>query len=268
MNLFKYIRPSSIRQAAQWMQDEPDARLLAGGMSLLSMMKLRLATPSHLVDLAGIGGLSGIAVDGNALVIGAMTRHADVAASAEVRRLIPALAELAGGIGDRQVRNRGTIGGSVANADPAACYPAAVLGLDATIVTSKRQIPAHQFFLGVLETALEPDELITALRFPIPQKAAYVKFHQPASRFALVGVMAAIDANGKPRIAVTGAKSSVFRASQIEAVLQNGLRPDEVLKVRLPHDDMNSDLHADAEYRAHLVPVIASRAVDGLIRMS
>ena len=261
MNLFKYKRPDSIQDATQLVRDQPEARFLAGGMSLLSAMKLRLAAPSHLVDLAAINGLSDIALDQDELVIGAMTRHADVAGSAQVRQLIPALAHLAGGIGDRQVRNRGTIGGSVANADPAACYPAAVLGLDATVVTNKRRIAAADFFRGLFETALAPDELITAVRFPIPKAASYVKFHQPASRFALVGVMAVIDRMGAPRVAVTGAKASVYRVGEFEAVLRSGLSSPAVLAIRLQADDMNNDLHADAEYRAHLVSVIAARAI-------
>jgi carbon-monoxide dehydrogenase medium subunit len=264
VNMFQYLRPASVQDAAQMIREQPEARFLAGGMSLLSAMKLRLAAPSHLVDLAAIDGLSGIAVVQDELVIGAMARHADVARSAQVRQLIPALAHLAGGIGDRQVRNRGTIGGSVANADPAACYPAAVLGLDATVVTSKRRIAADDFFGGLFETALEPGELITEVRFPIPKAAAYVKFPQPASRFALVGVMAVIDRKGEPRVAVTGARASVYRVSEFEAVLRNGLSSPAVLAIRLPEDDMNNDLHADAGYRAHLVSVIAARAIDGL----
>ncbi len=266
MNLFKYVRATSVQDAARLLNEEPEARLLAGGMSLLSAMKLRLAAPSHLVDLAGIAGLSGIAMEQGELVIGAMTSHANVARSALVKTWIPALADLAGGIGDRQVRNRGTIGGSIANADPAACYPAAVLGLGATIVTNKRRIAADDFFLGLFETALEADEMITAVNFPVPKRAAYVKFHQPASRFALVGVMAVIDRHGAPRVAVTGARASVYRASEVEAALSSGQSAQAVMAIRLADNDMNSDLHADAAYRAHLVSVISARAVEQLSR--
>lgn len=268
MNRFAYLRAASMEDVVRVMRQAPEARPLAGGMSLLSAMKLRLSAPTHLIDLAGVPGLTGMREEAGAIVIGAMTRHAEVAASPLVRRVIPALAALAEGIGDRQVRNRGTIGGSVANADPAACYPAAVLGLGATVITNRREIPAEAFFLGLFETALGVDEIITAVRFPVPRKAAYVKFHQPASRFALVGVFAALNAAGAPRVAVTGARACVFRASQIEEVMRiKGLDVEAVLQTRIPPDDMNQDLHADAQYRAHLVSVIASRAVDCLARM-
>ncbi|MDB5797290.1 MAG: carbon monoxide dehydrogenase [Paucimonas sp.] len=268
MHQFSYVRPTSLEEALRALQHSPEALPLAGGMSLLSAMKLRLAAPTHLVDLAGVPQLCGVREEGSSLVVGAMTRHAEVAASPIVKRCIPALAALAAGIGDRQVRNRGTIAGSIANADPAADYPSAVLGLNATIVTSRREIAGDDFFTGLFETALAPGELITAVRFPIPQKAAYVKFHQPASRFALVGVFAAIDRKGAPRIAVTGAKAFAFRALEVEEIIrQHGLAPDAVLGLQLSAQDMNHDLHADAEYRAHLVAVIASRAVDCLLRV-
>ncbi len=267
MSPFDYARAKTVQEAVSYLADNPDAKLLAGGMSLLSAMKLRLAAPTRLIDLADIPDIRGVQLESNELVIGAMTRHADVAASPIVKRCIPALAALAGGIGDRQVRNRGTIGGSIANADPAACYPAAVLGLNATVVTNRRRIAGDEFFLGLFETALEPGEMVTSVRFPIPEKAAYVKFHQQASRFALVGVMAAIMPKKEVRIAVTGAKASVFRAAEIEAALSHRFDPEQVLGVKLPVADMNTDLHADAEYRAHLVSVIAARAVDCINRM-
>lgn len=260
MHAFHLHQPGSLAQAAQMRTSAADARFLAGGQSLLAAMKLGLNSATDLVNLAALPELAGIKVDGNNVVVGAMTRHADVAANADVKRLIPALANLAGGIGDRQVRNMGTIGGSIANADPAACYPAAVLGLGATVRTSKREIAADAFFKGFYETALADDEIITAVSFPVVQKAAYVKFKNPASRFALVGVFVSKGAGGV-RVAVTGAAGSVFRASAIEAALAANWSPDVAKAVKVSADDLNSDLHASAEYRAHLIPVLAARAV-------
>ncbi|MEP7063279.1 MAG: xanthine dehydrogenase family protein subunit M [Betaproteobacteria bacterium] len=235
-------------------------KALAGGQSLVAAMKLRLAQPGHVVDLAGITELAGIRSEGSALTIGAMTRHADVAASAAVKSTIPALASLAEGIGDRQVRNMGTLGGSLANNDPAADWPAAVVALDATIVTSKRSIGADAFFRGMYETALAPDELITAVRFPVPQKAAYAKFRNPASRFALVGVFVARTANGV-RVAVTGAGPAVFRSKPLEDALGRAFTADAARAVELPAAGLNNDLHGSADYRAHLISVMAARAV-------
>ena len=259
---FQYERPASIEAAVAACQG--DARYLAGGQSLVQAMKLRLSSSEKLIDLSGIGVMTGIAVDGGRVVIGAMAKHAAVAASADVQRAIPALAELAGGIGDQMVRNMGTCGGSIANADPAACYPSAVLGLGANVHTDRRKIAGDAFFTGLYETALQPGEMITALEFPVPQRAAYVKFKQPASRFALVGVFVAQTAGGV-RVAVTGAKSSVFRATEIEAALNASFTPAAAKAVKLSSAGMNSDLHASAEYRAAMIPVMAARAVEAAL---
>ena len=257
---FDYQRPAD-RAAAAAAAKAANARYLAGGQTLIQAMKLRLSSSDALVDLGGIADLKGIKVDGGNVIVGATTTHAAVARSAEVQKAIPALAELAGGIGDQMVRNMGTIGGSIANADPAACYPAAVLGLGATVNTDRRSIPADSFFTGMYETALQPGELIVSVSFPIPQKAAYIKYKQPASRFALVGVFVSQGAGGV-RVAVTGAKSSVFRATAIEAALQASFTPAAAKAVKLPADDMNSDLHGSAAYRAAMVSVMAARAVE------
>ena len=256
---FQYQRPGD--RAAAAAAKAANARYLAGGQTLIQAMKLRLSSSDALVDLGGIADLKGIKVDGGSVTIGATTTHAAVARSAEVQKAIPALAELAGGIGDQMVRNMGTIGGSIANADPAACYPAAVLGLGATVNTDRRSIAADSFFTGMYETALQPGELIVSVSFPIPQKAAYIKYKQPASRFALVGVFVSQGAGGV-RVAVTGAKSSVFRATAIEAALNASFTPAAAKAVKLPADDMNSDLHGSAAYRAAMVSVMAARAVE------
>ncbi len=255
---FEYRKPASLDQAVA-MLDE-DAKILAGGQSLLPTMKMRLASPGALVDLSAIPELSGITVTGNAVDIGAMTRHADVTASKEVAEAIPALADLAGKIGDRQVRNRGTIGGSLANNDPAADYPAAVLGLGATVHTNKRAIAADDFFRGLFETALEEDEIITRVSFPLPEAAAYEKFVQPASRFALVGVFVARTGSGV-RVAVTGAGPGVFRATALETALGGNFTASALDGIEIAADGLNNDLHGSAEYRAHLVTVLARRAV-------
>ena len=257
---FDYQRPAD-RAAAAAAAKAANARYLAGGQTLIQAMKLRLSSSERLVDLGGIADLKGIKVDGNSVTLGATTTHATVARSAEVQKAIPALAELAGGIGDQMVRNVGTVGGSIANADPAACYPAAVLGLGATIQTDRRSIPADAFFTGMYETALQPGELIVSVSFPIPQKAAYIKYKQPASRFALVGVFVSQDAGGV-RVAVTGAKSSVFRATDIEAALKTSFTPAAAKAVKVSAADMNSDLHGSAAYRAAMVSVMAARAVE------
>jgi len=257
---FDYQRPGD-RAAAAAAAKGSDARFLAGGQTLIQAMKLRLSSSEKLVDLGGIADLKGIKVDGGNVIIGATTTHATVARSAEVQKAIPALAELAGGIGDQMVRNMGTIGGSIANADPAACYPAAVLGLGATIQTDRRTITADAFFTGMYETALQPGELIVSVSFPIPQKAAYIKYKQPASRFALVGVFVSQGAGGV-RVAVTGAKSSAFRAGDIEAALKTSFTPAAAKAVKVSAADMNSDLHGSAAYRAAMVSVMAARAVE------
>lgn len=233
---------------------------LAGGQTLIASLKQRLAQPGALVDLGGVAELRGIRRDGNSLVIGAMTRHEDVAGSADVKAAIPGLAALAGQIGDRQVRAMGTMGGSVANNDPAACYPSAVLALGATIVTDKREIKADDFFQGMYATALDSGELITAIRFPIPKKAAYAKFRQPASRFALVGVFVALT-DGGARVAITGAGNGVFRHAGLEAALSKSFTPDAVQGVAIDAGSLNSDLHASAAYRAQLIRVQTQRAV-------
>ena len=260
MYAFEYHRPQSLSGALADLANS-DAKPLAGGMTLLPTMKQRLASPSALVDLKNVPELTGISRDGDNLLIGAMTRHADVARSNVVQAAIPALAKLAGGIGDPHVRNMGTIGGSIANNDPSADYPAAALALGATIVTSKRRIAAQDFFKGLFETALDAGELVTQVSFPIPQKAAYMKFPNPASRYALVGVFVARTAGGV-RVAVTGAGSNgVFRANAFEAALNANFSPAALDNVSAPADELNSDLHADADYRAHLIGVMAKRAV-------
>jgi aerobic carbon-monoxide dehydrogenase medium subunit len=259
MYAFEYQRAESVADAVSALS-KSGGKALAGGQSLVGAMKLRLANPGTVVDLGGIAELKGIRKEGDALVIGAMTTHAEVAASAAVKQAIPALAIVAEGIGDRQVRNRGTLGGSLANNDPAADYPAAVLGLGATVQTNKRKIAADDFFKGMYETALGADEIITAVSFPIPKKAAYMKFPQPASRFALVGVFVA-QTTGGVRVAVTGAAAQVHRATAIEGALAKSFTADAAKAVKIPADHLNSDLHGSAEYRAHLVSVMAGRAV-------
>jgi len=237
-----------------------DSQPLAGGMTLLPTIKQRLAAPAALIDLSKIPHLFGISVSGDVLTVGAMTRHVDVAESELVRSKIPLLASLAIGIGDPAVRNRGTIGGSVANNDPSADYPAAVLALDATIVTDRREIAADAFFRGLFETALEPHEIITAVRFPIPSAGGYAKFKSPVSRYALVGVCVAKTV-GKVRVAVTGAGPGVFRVAAMEAALERSFTPSAVAAIKVDSRNLNSDIHADAEYRAHLVTVMARKAV-------
>jgi carbon-monoxide dehydrogenase medium subunit len=259
---FDYRRPDSIGEAAQLLAQQSEAKLLAGGMTLLPTMKLRLAQPSMLIDLSSVDGLRGISQQSDRVVIGAMTRHVDVARSEVVQRLIPGLAELAGGIGDRQVRNRGTLGGSVANSDPAACYPAGVLGLGATIMTNRRAIASDDFFVGMFETALVRDEFIVSISFPVCTDSAYVKFAQPASRFALVGVFVSLSPIGQARVAVTGAGPHAFRSTELEQSLTRNLNVESIESIKVEHDSLNSDLHGDARYRASLIPVLAGRAVE------
>ena len=263
MQAFTYANPTSLADAARAARAD-GAKLIAGGQTLLASMKLGLAAPEALVDLAAIADLKGITVSGGVVKIGAMTSHAAVAASADVQQAIPALAELAGKIGDRQVRNRGTIGGSLANNDPAACYPAAVLGLGATVHTHSasgdRNIAADDFFKGMFETALAEGEVITAVSFPVPDKAGWQKFKQPASRFSIVGVFVSKGPQGV-RVAVTGAGASVFRASTLEAKLAANWSAAALAGASVSADGLNSDLHGSAEYRAALVPVLAGRAV-------
>lgn len=259
MYSFDYERPSGVNDAAAGIGE--DDKLLAGGQTLLPTLKLRLAQVGKLVDLSGIDELKGITSSGNELSIGAMTRHVDVADSAEVKSAIPALADLASHIGDAQVRNRGTIGGSVANNDPAADYPSALVALGATVHTSKRSISAEDFFVDLFETALEEDEIITKISFPVPEKAAYAKFPNPASRYALVGVFVA-KTGGGVRVAVTGAGPCVFRQSDMEAALSSDFSSSAISGISTDSSGLNSDIHASAEYRANLVSVMAGRAVD------
>jgi carbon-monoxide dehydrogenase medium subunit len=259
MYSFELVRPATLAEATAALSSS-GGKALAGGQSLIATMKLRLAQPGTLVDLSRIAELKGIQRDGATVAIGAFTTHAEVAESSVVREAIPALAGLAHGIGDRQVRNMGTLGGSIAHNDPAACYPAAVLALGATIRTTKRLIAADDFFKGMYETALADDEIITSVAFPIPERAAYVKFRSPASRFALVGVFVAKTASGV-RVAVTGAAPSVFRAKALEAALTRSFTPEAAKGVVVSANGLNGDLHASPEYRAHLIPVLASRAV-------
>ncbi len=256
---FAYTKPASVADAVRLLGQE-DAKALAGGMTFIPVLKQRLNKPSIVVDLAKLG-LTGIRVEGGTLIVGAMTTHAEVAKSAEVRKAIPGLAHLASMIGDNQVRYRGTIGGSLANNDPAACYPSAALALGATIKTDRREIAADDFFQGMFATALEPNEIITEVRFPIPEKSAYAKFPNPASRYAMVGVFVAKGPKGV-RVAVTGAgQNGVFRHKAFEQALEKSWSADALKGIETPSADMNSDIHGSAEYRAHLVGVMARRAV-------
>ena len=261
MYAFTYHRPTTVRQAANLLAKNEDAKLLAGGHTLIPTMKLRLASPSQLVDLSQIEGLSGIELKGRSIVIGAMTRHSEVANSPVVKENLPALAYLAGVIGDPAVRHRGTIGGSVANNDPTADYPAGCLGLGATIITSKRRIHADEFFKGMFQTALEPDEIIVRINFPLAQKAAYEKFRNQASRYALVGVFVS-KRSSEIRVAVTGAGGNgVFRVTPFEEALKKRFSPKSLEGLTVPPDGLNGDIHGSAEYRAHLIGVMARRAV-------
>ena len=257
---FEYRKAGSVDEAASIVGGDEDAKLLAGGMTYIPTLKMRLAAPTTVVDLNDVGGLDGIEVSGDAVTVGAMARHAAVAGSAEVAAAIPALADLASHIGDPQVRNRGTIGGSIANNDPAADYPAALVGLGATVQTNKRAIAADDFFTDLFETALEQDEVVTAVSFPRAGKAAYMKFPNPASRYAIAGVFVAQAADGV-RVAVTGAGPCVFRAAEMEAALAANWSADAVADIKVSADGLNEDIHASAEYRAHLVTVMAKRAV-------
>lgn len=266
MQAMTYIRPANLAEAARALASG-DASLIAGGQTLIPVIKQRLARPASLVDLGAIPELKGIRREGGALVIGATVTHADVASNVEVRSSIPALAKLASGIGDPQVRHRGTIGGSVANNDPAADYPAAVLGLGATIVTNKRQIEADKYFTGMFSTALEAGEIITAVRFPIPEKSGYAKFEQRASRYCLVSVFVSrtkggMFSSGDVRVAVSGAgQNGVFRVAAMEQALKSNFTPDAVRHIAVSADGLMGDMHGSAEYRAAMIPVMAERAV-------
>ena len=257
---FTYHKPANLDETANLLAANEEAKLVAGGMTLIPTLKLRLAKPSDLVDLAAIASLRGITDARDAVVIGAMTRHAEVNRSPVVKAGIPALAALAGMIGDPAVRNRGTIGGSISNNDPAADYPAALVALNATVHTTKREIPAEAFFTGMFETALAPDEIVTSVRFPKTASANYQKFKNPASRYAIVGVFVARNPAGV-RVAVTGAGPCVFRVPAMEAALAQNFSPEAIKDITIPDAGLNSDIHASAEYRAHLVGVMARRAV-------
>jgi aerobic carbon-monoxide dehydrogenase medium subunit len=261
MTPFKLHRAKNLAEAAKAFKAAEEGRFLAGGQTLIPVLKQRLAAPSDLVSLGGVTGLAGITSTAEKITVGAMTRHADVAANADVRRLIPALAEMAGGIGDPHVRNRGTMGGSVANNDPAADYPAAVLGFGGTVVTDRRRISADDYFQGLFTTALEDGEIITALEFPVPERAGYVKMPHPASRYCLVGVMIAKTSAGV-RVAVTGAgQGGVFRVPEMEAALAKSFAADVLAGIKVAAGNLMTDIHAGAEYRAHLIGVLARRAV-------
>jgi aerobic carbon-monoxide dehydrogenase medium subunit len=260
MYAFEYHRPTSLSEVTSLLGSKPEAKLLAGGHTLIPTLKQRLAQPSDLIDLGRVQELKGIREEGGRLVIGAMSTHGEVMRSEVVRRVIPGLADLAGWVGDAQVKNLGTIGGSIANNDPAADYPAAVVGLKATVKTNQREILGDDFFPGMFETALEEGEIITAVIFPKPERCAYMKFPNPASRYAIVGVMVA-QTGGETRVAVTGAAPSVFRLQDFEQALASNFSPDAIKDLSVSSADLNSDIHASAEYRAHLVKVMAQRAV-------
>lgn len=260
MRRFSYFRPENLQDAVAALRMHEDARALAGGMSLIPMMKHRLTSPGHVVDLGRLEELNAISMEGNELAVGAMATHWTVSNSSVVKDALPALSDLAGSIGDPMVRHRGTIGGSIANADPSADYPAAVLALNATIVTDRREIPADNFFRGLFETALASDEIIVRLRFPIPRRAAYAKMHQQASRFAFIGIFVA-DTESGARVAVTGATNTVFRATNFEKALTADFSSQSLDGLQAEAADIFSDIHAQAEYRKHLITVLTKRAV-------
>ncbi len=261
MHAFDYHRPATLKDAAAFLKKNENARILGGGQSLIPALKMRLAQTPALVDVNAIEELRVVKLEGAVLTVGAGLRHSEVAASKDVLIGIPALARIAAGIGDRQVRNMGTLGGSLANNDPAADYPAAVLGLGATVHTNRRSLSADKFFAGLFETALKPGEIIVSVEFPLPKRAAYVKFKNPASRFALVGVFVSEGA-GHVRVAVTGAgNAGVFRVKDMEKKLGEKFAPEAIAKSKVSADKLNSDMHASAEYRSHLLTVLAQRAV-------
>ena len=260
MYTFEYLRPATLADAVGALRTNEDAKLVAGGHTLIPTLKQRLAAPSHVVDLQGLDELRGIRSTQRGVMVGALSRHAEVARSQAVRSTIPALAALASRIGDPQVRNRGTIGGSIANADPAADYPAALVALAATVGTDSRRIAADDFFVDLFETALEPAEIVTTVEFRAPRRAAYLKFPNPASRYAIVGVMVA-EFESEVRVTVTGAGPSVFRVREMEDALSRRFLPEAVAEIRVSPEGFNSDIHASDEYRAHLVTVMAKRAV-------
>ena len=258
---FAYHKPTSVADAVQLLSADPEARPISGGQTLLPALKHRLNRPTSLVDLSGIAELKGVKREGDTIRVGALTRHMEVSNNPDIKSAIPALAYMATVIGDIQVRNRGTMGGSVSNNDPAADYPAAVLALDATLVTDKRRIKADDFFQGMFTTALEPGELLTAIEFPVPEKAGYAKMRNPASRYVMAGVFVAKKTGGEVRVVVNGAGPGVFRQTEMERALAANWSPEAVAGVKQPDEGLNSDIHGSAEYRAHLVTVMAKRAV-------
>ena len=256
---FAYHKPSSVADAVKLLSADPDARPISGGQTLLPALKHRLNRPTSLVDLSGIAELKGIKREGDKITVGALTRHIEVQDNPDIKAAIPALAYMATVIGDIQVRNRGTMGGSVANNDPAADYPAAVLALDATLVTDKRRIASDDFFQGMFTTALEPGELLVAIEFPVPEKSGYAKMRNPASRYVMAGVFVA-KTKGGVRVVVNGAGPGVFRQTEMERALAANWSPDAVAGIKQPAEGLNGDIHGSAEYRAHLVTVMAKRA--------
>ncbi len=262
MHDFNYHRPTKAADAQKLIKKHKDGALMSGGMTLVPTMKQRLAAPSDIIDLTGLGN-SGVKVLKTKVTVHAGTTHAEVATDKDLKKAIPSLCALAGGIGDPHVRNCGTIGGSIANNDPAADYPAALVALDATVVTSKRKLSADKFFKGMFETALSRDEIVMAVEFPIPDKSGYAKFPNPASRYAMVGVYVADHGKGNVRVAVTGAGAGVFRQKAMEKALSADFSANAVSGIATKADDLNEDIHASAEYRAHLVGVMAKRAVAG-----
>lgn len=262
MYAFEYLKPKTVAEAKALFEAHPEGKFLSGGHTLLPAMKLRLASPSALIDLGAVEGMSGIERRGDAVVIGARMRHGEVAESDVLKAAIPALAEIVGTIGDPAVRHRGTIGGSIANNDPSADYAAAALALGATIVTDSRRIGADDYFTGLFSTALDEGEIVTAVEFPVPRRMGYQKFRNPASRYALCGVCVAETAAGEMRVAVVGAGANgVFRVTEMEEALAKEFSAKALEGIAVPEDDMASDIHADQEYRAHLVGVMARRAV-------
>jgi len=262
---FTYHRAKSLGEAEALLKKSPEAKLLAGGQTLIPTMKMRLANPPALIDISGLKDLSFIRRAGDTIEIGAGTKHYEVATSAEIAKAIPALAYLASRIGDPAVRHVGTLGGSLATNDPAADYPAAVLGLGAIVKTTHGEFPADNFFTGMFATALEEGEIVTSVKFPIPQSAGYAKFPNPASRYAMAGVFVARGSFGV-RVAVTGAGPCVFRVPAMETALAKSFTPDAIAKISVPADGLNSDIHGSAEYRANLVTVMAKRAVEAALK--
>ncbi len=257
---FAYEKPGSLADAVKLLSADVDAKALAGGQTFIPVLKQRLNKPSTVVDLSKLG-LTGITVSGNTITIGAMTTHAAIASNPDIKAKIPGLAHQASLIGDEAVRHRGTMGGSLANNDPSACYPSALLALGGTVKTDKRSIKADDFFQGMFTTALEPGEIITSIELPIPEKSAYEKFRNPASRYAIVGVFVAKFPTGV-RLAITGAsQGGVFRHTEMEKALSANFSPDAIVNIKTPADGLNGDIHASAEYRAHLIGVVSRRAV-------